>query len=266
MIRTVIVDDEGLAIKRLQIKLARHKDIEIVGVARDGDAAEKLLQSLSPDLLILDIGMPGKDGLEVAQTAIHHKTHIIFVTAFQQYAVKAFERNAVDYLLKPIDSDRLERALEKYRTVRQQGEAMEKIEELESVVTQLRHAAMTPNSDEKPHFFWNQDNGITQKIRFGDIDWVQAARDYILLHMDNGRTHLVRHTLYGFEELLDSNQFQRVHRSSIVNILKINKIIKRDDTLFLTTRAGHEIRVGRSYRQETSLKLKQLPNLSIPKT
>lgn len=264
MTRIAIVDDESLAIKRLQIKLAKFPDLDVVAVARDGDGAISLMTKFEPELMFLDIGMPGKNGLEVARVAANRNTHVIFTTAFQQYAVQAFEENAIDYLLKPIETDRLASAIDRFRQFKKQDDAIEKIEELQSIVSQLRRASLTEARVEKPPYFWNQDNGNMQKIRTSDIEWVQASRDYILLYMKEGRTHLIRHTLSGFEEFLDKNQFQRVHRSSIVNLPSINKVIKRNGKTTLITRSGHEVTVGRSYRQATLLKIKQLPLSFFP--
>jgi len=258
MIRTLIVDDEALAIRRLEIKLSRYKDVDIIGHCRDGDKALRYIETKNPDLVLLDINMPGQDGLSVAEKTLSKGPHIIFVTAFQQYAIQAFERNAVDYLLKPVSTDRLDQALDRFRQRQKRSDALEEINELKSVIEQLRLTQSRSTEANIPQYFWMKDNGVSQKIRLSDIEWIEAARDYVSLHMQSGRTHFIRNTMTGFETLLDGSLFTRVHRSAIVNLSQITKISHKSGIFRLFMRSGAEIRVGRAYRNQTDLRLKEL--------
>lgn len=264
MIRTMIIDDEALAIRRLEIKLGRYRDIDIVGHCRDGDTALAEIRRKKPDLVLLDINMPGLDGLAVAEDVASTGTHIIFVTAFHQYAVQAFERNAVDYLLKPVSTDRLDLAIERFRSRRQQRDAMDQVDELRSVIAQLRAANPDDQDAVTPQYFWTKDNGVSQKICLNDIEWIEAARDYVSLHMKNGRMHFVRHTMNSFEKRLDPKLFQRVHRSAIVNLSLITKISHKDGIFRLIMRSNANIRVGRAYKTQTDFRLKELSSSARP--
>ncbi|HEX2759700.1 MAG TPA: response regulator, partial [Rhizomicrobium sp.] len=165
-LRTLIVDDEPLAVERLQILCARIPGITLVGTAADGAGALRLIESLSPDLLLLDIQMPGMDGMAVAQALAKRDTRpaMIFVTAFDQFAVAAFDVAAVDYLLKPVEADRLERAVARMRD--RTGDA----------------APVAPASPWTREFWVPHRSGIV-RIAAGDIDLVEAERDYMRLHV-----------------------------------------------------------------------------------
>lgn len=258
MIRTLLVDDEALAIRRLEIKLSRYKDVEVIGHSRNGDSALSDIQSLRPDLVLLDINMPGVDGLSVSEKALDMGVFVVFVTAFHQYAVQAFERNAVDYLLKPVSTDRLDTAIERFRARREQDDAQEQIRELKSVITQLRAAENRGENTIDLQYFWTKGNCVSQKITLNDIEWIEAARDYVTLHMQGGQTHFIRNTMTSFEKLLDKTLFQRVHRSAIVNVSQINKVSHKDGIFQIFLISGAKIRVGRVYKAETSLRLKEI--------
>lgn len=258
MIRTLIVDDEALAIRRLEIKLTRYKDVEIIGHSRNGDSALSDIKSLRPDLVLLDINMPGMDGLSVSEQTLDLGVFIIFVTAFHQYAVQAFERNAVDYLLKPVSTDRLDMALERFRARREQDDAAEHIRELKSVITQLRATDSSQAKTPEPQYFWTKGNGVSQKIALHNIEWIEAARDYVTLHMQGGQTHFIRNTMANFEKRLDQSLFQRVHRSAIVNVSQISKVSHKDGVFKLFLNSGAQIRVGRVYKSKVSLRLKEI--------
>jgi len=258
MIRVLLVDDEALAIRRLEIKLSRYEDVEIVGAARDGDAAVAALAGKQPDLVLLDINMPGMDGLDVADRAAQMKVDVIFVTAFNQYAVQAFERRALDYLLKPVNQDRLDQALERYRKRVKRNTALDKVGELNSVLAQLR-AHQNDDVMSKPETgLWIKDRGRNRKISMESIEWVEASRDYVTVHMIGGRSHFVRDTMQHFETILDPTIFQRIHRSTIVNILKVKEVNMRKSVQYLLLNGGAEVRVGRAYKVQTSLRLKEV--------
>ena len=258
MIKVLIVDDESLAIRRLEIKLSRIQDIEVVGYCRDGDKAKEMLVTTSPDLTLLDINMPGANGFDVADRADELGIHVIFVTAFNQYAVQAFEQNAVDYLLKPVSTARLEAAIDRYRHLSQQEDALENVRELKSVITQLRAYAPDLEMPSPRKAIWIKNQGRLQKIQVESIEWIEAARDYVSLHMINGRTYFVRDTMNSFEKELESHLFQRTHRSSIVNLSQIREIKSVAGSQVLQLNSGMEIKVGRSFRNQVKLRLSEL--------
>ena len=202
MLRTLVVDDEPLATERLQLLLARFEGVDLVGTAGDGEAACRMAEALQPDLMLLDIAMPGLDGIDVAR-AVRGRglgPAVVFVTAFDQFAVAAFEVEAVDYLVKPVEPARLERALDRARSYldRQSGE---------TVPTGVpgRHL------DE----FWASDMSGLVRIRAADIDKVSAERDYMRLHVGQ-RSWLIHHSMSALEDGLDPALFVRLHRSAIV--------------------------------------------------
>lgn len=202
-LKTLVVDDEPLATERLQLLLARLGGVDLVGTASDGEAACRMADALRPDLLLLDIAMPGMDGIDVARELGRSgaRPAVIFVTAFDQFAVSAFEVEAVDYLVKPVDPKRLERALERAR------------DHLSRRTEEGHSAASSAGSylDE----FWASDLSGLVRIRAIDIDRVSAERDYMRLHV-GPRSWLIHHSMAALEEGLDPATFVRLHRSAIV--------------------------------------------------
>jgi two-component system, LytTR family, response regulator AlgR len=229
-LRTLIVDDEPLAVERLQILCARIADITLVGTAADGAAALRLIESLSPDLLLLDIQMPGMDGMAVAQALAGRSARpaLIFVTAFDQFAVAAFDVAAVDYLLKPVEAERLERAIARIRD--RIGEA----------------APVLPPSPRAREFWVPHRSGIV-RIAAGDIDLVEAERDYMRLHV-GPRSFLLHETITELERQLDPAQFVRLHRSTLVRRDRIAGFRHNGaGTWEAQLRDGRWLRVGRTY-------------------
>ncbi|WP_338505177.1 LytTR family DNA-binding domain-containing protein [Sphingomonas kaistensis] len=234
-LKTLVVDDEPLATERLQLLLARIGGIDLVGTASDGESACRMAEALRPDLLLLDIAMPGMDGIDVARELGRSGTRpaVIFVTAFDQFAVSAFEVEAVDYLVKPVDPKRLERALERARdhlARRREGSA----ETAPAAGTYL---------DE----FWASDLSGLVRIRAIDIDRVSAERDYMRLHV-GPRSWLIHHSMAALEEGLDPAVFVRLHRSAIVRRDFISGFQRNASGRWIARLAdGTEQPVGRLY-------------------
>lgn len=201
-LKVLIADDEPLAAERLQVLLARSQGAALVGTASDGESAISMAEALSPDLLLLDIAMPGMDGIEVAKSLASQQPNpaVVFVTAFDQFAVAAFEVAAVDYLMKPVDPERLQRALDRARDY---------LEQRRTSTAQPGEAS--PWIDE----FWASDLSGLVRIAARDIDRVSAERDYMRLHVGR-RSWLIHHSMAALEEGLDPALFVRLHRSAIV--------------------------------------------------
>lgn len=228
-LRTLVVDDEPLAIERLQILCATIPMIDLVGTAFDGEAALRLIEALSPDLVILDISMPGLSGIEVARTLEGRAVRpaVIFCTAFDQFAVAAFDVAAVGYLLKPI-------------TLPQLAKTVGRIDE------RLRTAGSAPHS-EWLNEFWVPYRSEVIRIVATDISRIEAERDYMRLHV-GPRTFLLHQTISALEKRLDPERFVRLHRSTIVRRDAISKL--RHDglgTWYAVLNDDGEVRIGRSY-------------------
>src|SRR5207342_1398681 len=232
-LKVLIADDEPLAAERLQLLLARSDGVDLVGTASDGEAAVRLAEGLTPDVLLLDIAMPGMDGIEVAR-AIATPTAspaVVFVTAFDQFAVAAFEVEAVDYLMKPVDPSRLQRALDRARAYLQQrsaqpapGKASQWLEE-----------------------FWASDLSGLVRIAARDVDRVSAERDYMRLHVGR-RSWLIHHSMAALEEGLDPELFVRLHRSAIVRKDFVAGFTRNPSGRWIARLAdGSEQPVGRLY-------------------
>lgn len=233
-LRTLVVDDEPLAIERLQILCAREPGVDLVGTASDGEAALRLVDALQPELLLLDISMPGLDGMGVAR-ALQGRTvrpAVIFCTAFDQFAVAAFDVAAVDYLLKPVAPDRLARAV---------GRVREKL--ATAVPPSAPAAAESPWTEE----FWVPHRSEVIRIAAQDIDRIEAERDYMRLHVGQ-RSFLLHSTISDLERKLDPDRFIRLHRSTMVRRDRIVKL--RHDGLGVwhaDLADGTEVRIGRTY-------------------
>ncbi len=230
-LRILLVDDEPLAVERLRLLLDRCSDIEIVGATNDGEEALRIATALDPDLVLLDIAMPGMDGIDVARamSGSESRAAIVFVTAFDNFAVAAFDLAAVDYLMKPVQFDRLERALERVRS---------------HAGTGRDSGSSTSGHVEE---FWVPSQSGLLRISARDIERVTAERDYMRLHVGS-RSWLIHRTIAKLEQDLDKSLFIRVHRSVIVRRDTIVGLY-RDDGGHWTARldGGGEQRIGRSY-------------------
>jgi len=239
-IRTIIVDDERHARQKVRALLASQTDIEVVAECANGEDALGAIRELRPDLVFLDVQMPGRDGFDVLVAARDAIRHVIFVTAFDQYAVRAFEVQALDYLLKPFDRARMEKALERARAhIRGDGDLHDR---LVALVEQVR-----PEPRPIDRMMVKSSGRITF-LRVDEIDWIEAADNYVRVHA--GREgHLIRETMNHLESQLDRRKFVRIHRSAIVNvdsIAEIRSLFHGDHSIRL--RSGVELPLGRSYR------------------
>ena len=243
--RVLIVDDEPLARRRLVQMLEGLPDVEIVGEADGGREALKLVERLRPDVLLLDIEMPVVDGFAVLKALRPGPAPaIIFVTAFQDHAVKAFELRATDFVVKPVASDRLAKAIEQARSDLDARRAGERLAFLQSRLAELESRALAVS---EPHL-WVQIGSDKRRLALADIRWLEAERDYVRIHM-NGHTHLVNAMLGEMEKALDEQAFLRVHRSTIVRKDKVRAVLRgRFSAPVLELDDGHRLPVGRKYR------------------
>jgi two-component system response regulator AlgR len=229
-IRTLVVDDEPLAIERLQILCAREPQIDLVGTASDGEAALRLIEALEPEMLLLDIAMPGLDGIGVARAVekLERRPAVVFCTAFDQYAVTAFDLSATDYVLKPVAQERLARAvarvIERRKAPPEEGAASEHAQE-----------------------FWVPHRSEMIRIAAQDIDRVEAERDYMRLHVGQ-RSFLLHQTITELERRLDPTAFVRLHRSTIVRRDRITRLSHDGMGVWHAVMTDEErIRIGRTY-------------------
>jgi len=235
-LRVLVVDDEPLATERLQLLLARCDGVDLVGTASDGEGAVRMSEALSPDLLLLDIAMPGLDGIDVARALAERRPApaVIFVTAFDHFAVAAFEVEAIDYLMKPVDPARLERALLRAREHVQRASS-------------LPGPASPPPSGRYLDEFWASDLSGLVRIAVKDIDRVSAERDYMRLHV-GARSWLIHHSMAALEEGLDPDLFVRLHRSAIVRRDFITGFLRNPSGRWIARLGdGTEQPVGRLY-------------------
>lgn len=212
-LRVAIVDDEPLARDKLRGFLTRHPGCTLVGEAGDGLEAVQLLERTRPDLVLLDVQMPELDGFEVLGAA-DPLPDVIFVTAFDRYAIQAFEQGALDYLLKPVAPDRFDRALE--RAIARHGSA-------DPAALARRVAALceaVAPSRPRVERFLVRERDRSRLVPVGEVDWIEAAGNYVKLHARSG-THLVRSTLKDVEARLDPARFARIHRTAIVNLDRV---------------------------------------------
>ncbi|WP_448211661.1 LytR/AlgR family response regulator transcription factor [Colwellia sp. MEBiC06753] len=261
---TIIVDDEPLARKGLAIRLAQHSDINIIAQCNNGREAVEAVKAYQPDLMFLDIQMPGQNGFQVIESIIEQGLTlpmVVFVTAFDQYAIKAFEVHALDYLMKPADDNRLAQAIDKIREHMQSkadAEHKQKLVQLVSDVTGSdqtkileelatnQTVAISQYSDVLPI----KDGGELSRVPVKNIWWIDAAGDYMCVHTEQG-THILRKTMKQLEELLDPRIFIRSHRSTIVNKNYVEKFCSQlNGEYYLVMISGKELKVSRSYKDK----------------
>jgi two-component system LytT family response regulator len=243
VIRVLIVDDEPVARRRIRRLLREERDVEIVGEAGDGTSALATIRSLAPDLVFLDVQMPEMDGFDVVQALGAERMPVcIFVTAFDRYALRAFDVHALDYLLKPIDSPRLQRAVERART---------RIAERRGARLDPGVLALLKDLSAGRRFltrFPVKTGGRLLVIELADVDWISAADNYVTLHV-GGQQYLARETMNRLERELDPAHFVRIHRSTIVPIDRIKELVSDFHGDFaVTLKDGTCVTLSRNYR------------------
>jgi two-component system, LytTR family, response regulator len=267
-ISTLIVDDEALARRGIELRLKHAADFEVVAQCTSAHDALPAIRTHKPDLLFLDIQMPGLSGFELlAQIPSESMPLVVFVTAYDQYAIRAFDTRAVDYLLKPIDDERFDATLEKVRTHIRTRDAIQQRDRLFGLIAEitgcgevaleelLEHgsaAVARPHAEILPI---RQGREIV-RVPIASIEWIDAAGDYMCIHA-SGQTHILRGTMKELEDILDPRLFQRVHRSTIVNLRRVKSLrAHMNGEYFLTLEGAHELKMSRTYRDKVEYFLK----------
>jgi DNA-binding LytR/AlgR family response regulator len=241
--RVLLVDDEQLALDRLCALFADIDEAVIVGQARDGESALAAIRELAPDLVILDIQMPGRSGLRTAaEMPPEQRPEIVFITAHEQYAPDAFDVDAADYLLKPVRFDRLRQAVNRARRRQDIRTQAERAGQLADEVEALRSNAATTGDAG----FWVPERNGQRRVPLDTISWIEAARDYVLLHTDT-RSHMLRTTMQALEEKLEGTTLMRVHRSAFVRPDKVAEVRRANRSVTLVLADGANVQVGPSY-------------------
>lgn len=255
-IRTLIVDDEPLARRNLRVLLEKDPQIEIIEECRNGREAVKAINTLSPDLIFLDIQMPEMDGFDVlAHVGPEHIQAIIFVTAFDQYALKAFDVHALDYLLKPFDDERFSHAL---RRAKAQIEAHEINRLSKRLLALLEERESELKVDQKSYLtrLMIKDSGRVRLLKVDDVDFVEADGNYAKLHVGRA-THLLREKMNDLEGRLDPARFVRIHRSIIVNLDRIKEMHPHfNGDYIVVLEDGRQLRMSRTRRERLEARLK----------
>jgi two-component system LytT family response regulator len=245
-LRTLLVDDEPLALERLRVFFRDIAGTEVVGTARDGREAAEAIERLKPDLALLDIQMPEQNGLRVASTLPpEDRPEIIFVTAFEQYAPDAFEVEAADYLLKPVRFDRLWQAVERAK----------RRKHLKTLAGRAE-AAEAPRPDPHEDGLWVPTRAGAVFVPVEAIEWIEAQRDYVMLHTAT-RSHILRISMRALEDKLDPTQLMRVHRSAFAraaNVVEVQRLGRTISALVL--RDGAIVQVGPNYSKAVAERLK----------
>jgi len=273
-LRALIVDDEPLARRGLEIRLEAHPDVEIVGEFGDGLSAIAGMRELRPDLVFLDVQMPGMDGFETLRSLpANEMPLVVFVTAYDHYAIRAFEASATDYLLKPVEETRLAQALARVQLARSQREASGHCAHLLGLLGELSGRplldlddALKPDAleqlrrDEKLAV---RDGGRTVRVDLASIRWIDAAGDYMCIHTDGaapdkggpqGETLVLRATMRELEKQLDPQRFPRIHRSTIVNARRVVELRPHTNGEgFLRLDCGQELKLSRTHRDKLAL-------------
>ncbi|MFC4253945.1 response regulator [Altererythrobacter xixiisoli] len=254
-IRTLLVDDEKLAIQGLQLRLEPFTDVEIIGTCANGREAIRAIKTEKPDLVFLDIQMPGFDGFSVVKGVMEIEPPLfVFVTAFEEHAIRAFEANAVNYLMKPVDVDKLADTLDRVRTRLAEKRSAEEAGKLKDVLAEVAPDAIDnmPIEEESTGRYEKminvKDRGQIFRVDVDSIEHIEAAGDYMCIYTGDNSL-ILRETMKDLERRLDPRVFQRVHRSTIVNLDQVRQVKPHTNgECFLVLESGAEVKVSRSYR------------------
>jgi two-component system LytT family response regulator len=254
-IRTLLVDDEKLAIQGLQLRLEPYGDVEVIGTCANGREAIRAIKTEKPDLVFLDIQMPGFDGFSVVKGVMEIEPPLfVFVTAYEEHAIRAFEANAVNYLMKPVDEDKLADTLDRVRTRLTEKRSAEEATKLQAVLAEVAPDAMEnmPAEDENAGRYERminiKDRGQIFRVDVDTIEHIEAAGDYMCIYTGDNSL-ILRETMKDLERRLDPRVFQRVHRSTIVNLDQVRQVKPHTNgECFLVLDSGAEVKVSRSYR------------------
>ncbi len=256
-ITTIIVDDERLAIQGLELRLQAFDDIQIVERCANGREAIRAIKTLKPDLVFLDIQMPGFDGFSVVSGLADIEPPLfVFVTAFQQHALRAFEAEAVDYLLKPVEEDRLAATVERVRQRLAERRSAGEKSRLQNILSELAPEAVpgtteaeAPAASRYEKILNIKDRGQIFRVDVDDIERIDAAGDYMCIYTAD-QTLILRETMKDLEKRLDPRKFQRIHRSTIVNLDNIKSVKPHTNgECFLVLGSNTQVKVSRSYRE-----------------
>ena len=257
-IRTILVDDESLATQGLTLRLQAHEDVEIIETCQNGREAIRAIKTHKPDLVFLDIQMPGFDGFSVVSGTMDIEPPLfVFVTAYSDHAIKAFEAQAVDYLMKPVDEQRLADALERVRQRLADKKQVQEAERLRNVLAEIAPDAMTSFSPDDEETIASsryekliniKDRGQIFRVDVDSIERIDAAGDYMCIYTADNSL-ILRETMKDLEKRLDPRNFQRVHRSTIVNLSQVRQVKPHTNgECFLILESGAQVKVSRSYR------------------
>ena len=257
-IRTILVDDESLATQGLMLRLQAHEDVEIIETCNNGREAIRAIKTHKPDLVFLDIQMPGFDGFSVVQGIMEVEPPLfIFVTAYMDHAIRAFEAQAVDYLMKPVEEGRLADALDRVRLRLSDKRQVQEAEKLREVLAEVAPQAMSdfivaeeegPASNRFEKLINIKDRGQIFRVDVDSIERIDAAGDYMCIYTADNSL-ILRETMKDLEKRLDPRNFQRVHRSTIVNLSQVKQVKPHTNgECFLVLESGAQVKVSRSYR------------------
>jgi two-component system, LytTR family, response regulator len=256
-IRTILVDDEPLAIQGLELRLQAHEDVEIIDKCQNGREAIRSIKTNKPDLVFLDVQMPGFDGFSVVQGLMEVEPPLfVFVTAYSDHAIRAFEAQALDYLMKPVEESRLADTLDRVRQRLSEKRGAEEVDKLKEVLAEVAPDAVEdmadggsePAASRFEKLINIKDRGQIFRVDVDTIERIDAAGDYMCIYTGDN-TLILRETMKDLEKRLDPRRFQRVHRSTIVNLDLVRQVKPHTNgECFLILDSGAQVKVSRSYR------------------